>query len=123
MAGAIIGGVVGHQNDETPEGALIGGAVGAIAGGLLGNAGDRHIENPWQRQADFRQRDAQFREVQAQQISQAVSINDAITLSQSGEGAGVIMNQIQADGVRTRLTVNDIITMSRAGVDESVINA
>ncbi|MFN9912182.1 MAG: glycine zipper domain-containing protein, partial [Pirellulaceae bacterium] len=37
VAGAVIGGIVGHQNDETPEGALIGGAVGAITGGMIGN--------------------------------------------------------------------------------------
>jgi hypothetical protein len=44
VAGAVIGGIVGHQNDETPEGALIGGAVGAIAGGLIGNQQQRQAE-------------------------------------------------------------------------------
>jgi len=40
VTGALIGGVVGHQNRETTEGALIGGAVGAIAGGVIGNKRD-----------------------------------------------------------------------------------
>jgi uncharacterized protein YcfJ len=40
-AGAIIGGIIGHQNDETPEGAIIGGVVGAVAGGLAGRARDQ----------------------------------------------------------------------------------
>ena len=38
VAGAIAGGIIGHQNDETPEGALIGGAIGALAGGLIGRS-------------------------------------------------------------------------------------
>ncbi|HUP76918.1 MAG TPA: glycine zipper domain-containing protein [Pirellula sp.] len=41
VTGALIGGVVGHQNKETTEGALIGGAVGAIAGGVFGNSRDQ----------------------------------------------------------------------------------
>ena len=41
VTGALIGGVVGHQNKETTEGALIGGAVGAIAGGVFGNHRDQ----------------------------------------------------------------------------------
>ena len=41
--GAVIGGIIGHQKHETPEGALIGGAVGAIAGGLIGRSQDNHI--------------------------------------------------------------------------------
>ena len=33
LAGAVVGGVVGHHHkDQTAEGALIGGAVGAVAG-------------------------------------------------------------------------------------------
>ena len=31
-AGAIIGGIIGHQNGKTAEGAAIGGALGAIGG-------------------------------------------------------------------------------------------
>ena len=41
VTGALLGGVVGHQKHETAEGALIGGAVGAIAGGVIGNSRDQ----------------------------------------------------------------------------------
>jgi outer membrane lipoprotein SlyB len=37
VAGALLGGVVGKQSNDTTEGALIGGAVGALAGGVIGN--------------------------------------------------------------------------------------
>ncbi len=44
-AGAVIGGIVGNQkNDQTAEGALIGGAVGAVAGGLIGHY---RVRNPY----------------------------------------------------------------------------
>ena len=42
VTGAVIGGVVGHNHkDQTAEGALIGGAVGAVAGGIFGNQRDK----------------------------------------------------------------------------------
>lgn len=41
MAGAGIGAIVGHQSGHTAEGALIGGAVGAGGGYIIGNEGDK----------------------------------------------------------------------------------
>jgi hypothetical protein len=49
--GAVIGGIIGNnKNDQTAEGALIGGAVGAVTGGLIGNHRDRVLAEQ-QRQA------------------------------------------------------------------------
>ncbi|MEM7457177.1 MAG: hypothetical protein AAF456_22740 [Planctomycetota bacterium] len=123
VAGAVLGGVIGNQNDETAEGILLGGALGAIAGGILGEDRDRYIENSWQREQYLQQQRAQLQQLQAAQMARAVTIDDAISLSQSGVSANVILNQIQMNGVSDRLTVNDIIYMSRSGVDESIINA
>ncbi|MHC4478267.1 MAG: glycine zipper domain-containing protein [Planctomycetota bacterium] len=39
--GAGAGAIVGHQSGKTTEGALIGGAVGAGAGYMIGNEGDK----------------------------------------------------------------------------------
>jgi len=47
VTGALIGGVVGRQNKETTEGALIGGAVGAIAGGVIGNKRDQAVRQQY----------------------------------------------------------------------------
>jgi hypothetical protein len=42
--GAVIGGIIGNnKNDQTAEGALIGGAVGVVAGGLIGHQRDKMI--------------------------------------------------------------------------------
>ena len=123
VAGAVLGGVIGNQNDETAEGVLLGGALGAIAGGILGEERDRYIESSWQREQYLQQQRVQLQQMQAAQIARAVTIDDAISLSQSGVSNNVILNQIQMNGVSNRLTVNDIIYLSRSGVDESVINA
>ena len=95
-AGAIIGGIIGHQNDETPEGALIGGAVGAIAGGLLGKQQDRTNYEAYQYQ---QQRNYQ----QAVDYSRGVSVNDVVALAHSGVGSNVIISQIHTHGVQQEI--------------------
>jgi outer membrane protein OmpA-like peptidoglycan-associated protein len=35
-AGAVVGGIIGKQSDHTAEGAILGAAVGGIAGGIIG---------------------------------------------------------------------------------------
>ncbi len=116
IAGAILGGIAGHQNDETPEGIALGGAVGAIAGGLMGNAEDRMLVE----QQQFRQ---QARKVHQERMGRAISLQDAIMLTQNGLSPSLIMNQINENGVTHRLTVNDIIHLHKNGVSEPVINA
>jgi hypothetical protein len=111
-AGAVIGGIVGHQNDETAEGALIGGAVGAIAGGLLGNERDRAIQQQYYQQQQ-----------QIIRYQQGVSYNDVVVMSQNGVSPQVIINQIQANGVQQRPGVQEIIWLHQQGVSEAVLDA
>ena len=40
--GALAGGIIGHQSGHAAGGALIGGGVGALAGGLIGHASDEN---------------------------------------------------------------------------------
>jgi uncharacterized protein YcfJ len=113
-AGAIIGGIVGKQNDRTAKGAVIGGVAGAVAGGLLGKAQDD--EN--QRQSEFQQRQ---QAAQAYQMGRALSISDAINMTRSGISPNVIVSQIQAVGVQQEIGVQEIILMHENGVPEIVI--
>jgi uncharacterized protein YcfJ len=113
-AGAVIGGVIGKQNDRTAKGAVIGGLAGAVAGGLLGNERDKEI----QRQYDYHQaQEAQY----AYQLSRAVSIADAISMSNSGISSQVIISQIRSNGVQQQIGVQEIILLHQNGVHESVI--
>lgn len=116
LAGAVIGGIIGHQNDETPEGALIGGAVGAIAGGLLGDAKDKQV----QRQHYYRHQAWQQRQ---QQLGRAVTISDVINMSRSGLSDSVIINHIHTNGVIGHIGTREIISMHNSGVRENVITA
>ena len=56
--GALAGGIIGHQSGHTGAGALIGGAVGAGSGALIGHASDEN-KLAKQRQYDQGYRDAQ----------------------------------------------------------------
>ena len=116
LAGAVIGGIIGHQNDETPEGALIGGAIGAIAGGLLGREKDAQLQH---------QRAYQHQAWQHRQkvIARAVTIDDVVSMAQSGISDSVIMKQIQTHGVVGHIGTHEIILMHKRGVSEPVITA
>lgn len=125
VAGAVVGGIIGHQNDETPEGALIGGAVGAIAGGVIGHNRDEQIarEQRYQQQMARQQYQQQQQYHVAEQTRRAVSVSDVITMTRSGIGEGVIVSHIEANGVQRRPEVSDVITMHQQGVSEYVISS
>lgn len=118
-AGAIIGGIIGHQNDETPEGAIIGGVVGAVAGGLMGKAKDQQVQRERYYQNRIYQQDQQLQAYQ----QRAVRMSDVISMSQSGLGEAVIINHVQTNGLDRKLEVNDIIYLHQQGVSERVITA
>jgi len=134
VAGALLGGVVGHQNKETTEGALIGGAVGALAGGVIGN----------QRQQAERQRYYNSQSVQPvystyptyhehrtyvqvpQQrvvIRKPVTTSEVINMTRSGVSDAVIVAHIQTNGIAMRPDVNDVILMNQEGVSDYVVTA
>lgn len=118
-AGAVIGGIIGNQNDETPEGALIGGAVGAIAGSILGQQQDRAENQYLQQRAAYQQQQAQ---VQAQRFANGLSVGDVVALSQTGVNEAVIVQQIQQHGIQQQIGVNEIISLHRQGVSNNVIS-
>lgn len=111
-AGAIIGGIVGKQNNETAEGALIGGALGALTGGLMGNDRDRQVQQQFY-----------YQQQQAAAYRNGISLNDVTNLSGNGVSSEVIINQIQINGVQQRIGVNEIIALHQQGVNNRVIDA
>ena len=113
VVGAVTGGAIGNNNSRTLEGALIGGAVGALAGAVIGDSVD----------TDIARNNAVYEQRMARQMSQAVSVADAITMTQSRLSDGVIVTHIRNYGVVARPQANDLILMSNAGVSEAVIHA
>lgn len=122
VAGAILGGIAGKQNDETPEGIAIGGVAGAIAGHVIGKAKDRTIQDQYYYQQQSIQAARQRQQHHAVQLQKAISIQDAISLSNSGVSPQLIINQIHANGVQQEIGVSEIITLHQNGVSELVIN-
>ncbi len=122
VAGAVIGGIIGHQNDETPEGALIGGAVGAITGGLIGRAQDNELarQRAYQQQAYYQGQQQIYTQQQAVAAA-GVSMADVVSMSRSGISEAVIMNHLQSKGVQRRLEVSDIIALHQQGVSDTLI--
>ncbi len=124
VAGAVIGGIIGHQNDETPEGALIGGAVGAITGGLIGRAQDNDLQRQRYYQQQAYQQQQQQAYIQQQAIANSgVAMGVVINMSRSGISDSLIMTQLQSRGVQRRLEVSDIIALHQQGVSDTVITA
>lgn len=134
IAGAVIGGIIGKQNDETPEGVLIGGAVGALTGGLLGKQQDDQLarqryyqQQAYQQQAYYAQQQRQY--VQQQQVAQqqatpaGISANDIVQLTKSGLSETLILNQLQSRGVDRRLEVSEIIALHQQGVSDNILTA
>lgn len=113
-AGAVIGGIVGKQNDRTAKGAIIGGVAGALTGGLIGRAQDNEL---------FRQHEYQQMQQaqQSYQMSRAISLSDAINMTRSGISPSVIVAQIRAAGVQQEIGVQEIIMLHENGVPEVVI--
>lgn len=126
VAGSIIGGIVGNQNDETPEGIAIGGVAGAIAGHVIGKTKDRNLQDEYlyqQQAAQAAQQHAQQQQYQqAVQFQKAISIQDAIALSNSGVSPQLIINQIHKNGVQQEIGVSEILTLHQNGVSELIIN-
>ncbi len=98
VTGALIGGVVGHQNKETTEGALIGGAVGAIAGGVIGN-----------------KRDQVYRQQYYQPQVAYPTYHEHRTYVQVPPQRAVVS--------RRPVTTSEVINMTRNGVSDAVIVA
>lgn len=113
LVGALTGGAIGHNNGQTAEGALIGGAVGALAGAAVGDSVD----------TDISRNNAIYEQRLARQVSQSVSVQDVITMTQSRLSDSVIVTHIRTYGVAARPQANDLIVMSNAGVSDAVITA
>lgn len=141
VAGAVIGGIIGHQNHETPEGALIGGAVGAVAGGVFGKQKEQQNQIRYYEQQQAYQQGYQMRQaapvytthvhsgpvytstVRTTPVRRPVCVSDVIRLVRSGVSEAVIINHIQSNGVISQPNIDDVLTMHDAGVCDYIIDA
>ena len=123
VAGAIIGGIVGHQNDETAEGIAIGAALGALTGNVVGKSQQKEVLRQQQYQAQLQQQEQLQLQQNQERLNRAVSINDAIAMTNSGMSDELIITQIVNNGVQQQIGVSEVIALHQNGVREPVIQA
>ena len=101
--GALAGGIIGHQSRHTAGGALIGGAIGALAGALIGQDIDERTR---------------VRVVQGKPLT----IEDIKILSHANISDDLIISQINATRTVYHLTSVQIIDLNQSGISHKVID-
>lgn len=103
LAGAALGGIIGHQDDDHgAEGALIGAAVGALGGGLVGKSIDNRNVSP--------------------SSARYISVVDVVDMAQKGVPGNIIIDEIERTESTYDLNLEQIDYMKHKGVDGFVID-
>lgn len=102
--GALAGGIIGYQSGHGVGGALIGGAVGAGSGAVVGS----QINKPEQN-------------VQVPNNSQ-LSVEKIVELTKQGVSSDEIINKIKNTNSKYSLTSEDIGYLRKQGVSQRVID-
>jgi hypothetical protein len=114
-AGGLIGSTSRHDGGaNTAAGVLIGGAIGAITGGAIGHSLDEEQRARLQAQAP----ETYVRVTQGQPLSTA----DVKAMAKAGVSDDVIISQIRATHTLYHLSADDIIALHNSGVSQAVIN-
>ncbi|MCX5697649.1 MAG: glycine zipper domain-containing protein [Candidatus Omnitrophica bacterium] len=103
--GALAGGIIGYQSGHAVQGALIGGALGAGGGAAVGS----QINKPNQ-------------PTQAAQTT-PLSMTQIVNLSKQGTSSDEIINRIKASNSKFSLTTEDVDYLKKQGVSQRVIEA
>lgn len=108
-AGALLGGVIGHQSGNTSDGAVLGALAGGVTGAFVGNAEDQK-EMAYEELAEARQ-----------EAAQAVSNLDLIRMTQSGVSDDIIINTVKTRGGRIDMSPDAVIELKANGVSDDVV--
>ena len=114
--GALTGAAIGGRK-QRGEGALIGAGVGAVAGALLGKSADR---------ADQRQAAAGVAvaaQANAQAAALAVTNYDLVEMTRAGLSEDLIIGTMRSRGGRFDLSPAGLITLKQNGVSDRVVLA
>ncbi len=113
--GAITGALIGNSKGKSTEGALIGAVTGALAGNLLGRSQDR---------ADRQYATAGYAataQANAQAAALAVTNHDLAQMTRAGLDDSVIIGAIQSRGGRFDLTPAGLIALKQSGVSDRIV--
>jgi hypothetical protein len=114
--GAVTGAIIGGKKDRG-EGALIGAGIGAVTGHLMGRSKDR---------ADERRAAAGATVVghmNQQASASAITNHDLAEMTRAGVSEDVIISTMRARGTRLDLGPNALISLKQSGVSDRVVLA
>ncbi len=114
--GAITGAIAGGRK-KGPEGALIGAGVGVLTGGLIGKA----VDNADQRQVAAGA--AVTAQANAQVAALALTNFDLVEMTRAGCGDDLIISTIRSRGGRFDLSPAGLIALKQSGVSDRVVIA
>lgn len=104
IVGAGAGGIIGHQSGHGVEGAAIGAAVGAISGGLIGNQMDKSDQK-------------------AQAVNSShLGMLQIVEMASEGVPDDVIIEEIRRTNSEYNLTSETITYLKENGVGDKVID-
>jgi len=117
VLGAAAGGIIGHQGHHAGEGLAIGAAAGAVTGAIVGS----QIDKPAQSSP------AQAAATQSTQSAQAVNpnqitIQQIVDLAKQGINENVIIDKIRLSNSKFSLTPDDVDYLKKQGVSQRVID-
>ncbi|MDD5771773.1 MAG: glycine zipper domain-containing protein [Candidatus Omnitrophica bacterium] len=101
--GALAGGIIGYQSGHPIQGAAIGGAIGAGSGAVVG----AQIKKPAQ--------DA------SAQIPEHLTMQQVVDLTKQGVSSDEIIAKIKASDSKYALTADDVGYLQKQGVSQRVI--
>ncbi|MGC4006850.1 MAG: YMGG-like glycine zipper-containing protein [Pirellulales bacterium] len=125
--GALAGAAIGGKN-QRGQGALIGGGVGLLAGALAGKAADNADERAAVAgSAAVNQANAQnaayAAQVNAQAAAQAVTNQDLVEMTRAGLSDELIISTIRSRGARFDTSPSSLIYLKQNGVNDRVVIA
>ncbi len=109
VVGATAGGIIGHQGHHGAEGAGIGAAAGALLGAVVGS----QINKPGQTATPAGQ--------QAPSTSQ-MSLQQIVDLTKQGVHEDVIIDKIRLTNSKYTLTADDVTYLKNNGVSQKIIS-
>jgi len=109
IIGAGAGGIIGHQSHHGAEGAGIGAAVGILTGALIGS----QISKP--------QNPSSSGQLSGGPSANQMSMQSIINMSKQGVNDAVIIDRIRMSGSKFTLTQQDVDYFKKEGVSDAVI--
>ena len=110
--GAGTGAIIGHAMGNTGAGALIGAGAGALAGAAIGHSADQ----------DEARRRALIEARIGHPVPGAVTVPDVVAMTRAGVGEELIVNHIRAHGVAAPLQTPDLIYLQQNGISPRVVS-